>query len=235
MGELFALERLTYRFENYERLLESLLADGFTFTDYSGLERDQIVLRHDVDLSPAAALEMAQLEARLGVQSTYCFLLTTPVYNLLETEHVRTLRDIEALGHDVALHFNTHHYWDDRPSADDLTAQVCAECDVFAQLLGHPVDTVSFHRPPEWVLGVDFDEFVNTYSPEFFTRTRYTSDSNQKWRLEPPFPGGRPDHLQLLVHPGLWGEDERPLEEIVDELASDCRDHVERYVEALGV
>lgn len=235
MGELFSLERLTYSLESYERLLESLLEDGFTFTDFSTLERDEIVLRHDVDLSPETALEMARIEADLGVQSTYCFLLTTPIYNLLEVDNANALHEIESLGHDVALHFNTHHYWSERPRTDQLTAQVLAELDVLGQLVDQDVDTVSFHRPPEWVLGVGFDGFENTYQPAFFDDTRYTSDSNQKWRGEPPFPDGRPDHLQLLVHPGLWGTTERTLEEIIETIATERYDHVDRYLEALGV
>ncbi|MCU4742183.1 hypothetical protein OB955_00990 [Halobacteria archaeon AArc-m2/3/4] len=235
MPDVCTLDRLTYDLEAYERLLQSLLDDGFTFTDFSTLEADEIVLRHDVDLSPTTALEMARIEASLGVESTYCFLLTTPIYNLLEVEHVQALQEIEALGHDVALHFNTHHYWDGPPEVDELTTKVRAECDVIGQLTDSTVDTVSFHRPPEWVLDVDFDGFENTYQPQYFSEIGYLSDSNQKWQTEPPFPNGRPDRLQLLVHPGLWGPTERELDDIITELATDCYEHVDRYLEALGV
>lgn len=235
MPELSVPDRLAYDLAEYEGLLRSLREDGFSFTGFSSLSDDEVVIRHDVDLSPGAALEMARLEASLDVRTTYCFLLTTPVYNLLEVEHVRALAEIDALGHDIGLHFDTHHYWSDRPSADELRTRVRAECDVIGKLIRREVDVVSFHRPPEWVLGVDFAGFENAYGPAYFTEATYRSDSNQKWRREPPFPDGRPDRLQLLVHPGLWGEDGREMDAIVADLAGACHERVDAYLEPLGV
>ncbi|WP_255170774.1 hypothetical protein [Natrononativus amylolyticus] len=234
MPELSVPRRLDYSFDAYERLLQSLLDDGFSFTRFSTIGRDEIALRHDVDLSPRTALQMARLEADLGVTSTYCFLLTTPVYNLLEVDNVRALTEIDALGHEVALHFNTHHYWSSEPDVDELTTMVRAECDVIGQLVGRTVDIVSFHRPPEWVLGVAFDGFENTYQPAFFTEPVYRSDSNQKWRDEPPFPNGRPDRLQLLVHPGLWESSAREMPEILETIALERHGHVDTYLGPLG-
>lgn len=233
MAELESVGQLRYTFEEYEELLVSLLEDGYAFTDFSSLGPDEIVLRHDVDLSPTRAYEMAELEASLGVQSTYCFLLTTPVYNLLEVEHAKVLSEIVALGHDVALHFDTHHYWTDRPDLDDLRTRVRAECDVISQLVGSEVDVVSFHRPPSWVLGVEFDGFLNTYGPRFFSETTYVSDSSQKWRVEPPFPDDRPEHLQLLVHPGLWGQRPQGMDDILAELAVERHAHVDAYLDPM--
>lgn len=233
MAELASLGRLRYTFAEYEKLLRSLLDDGYAFTDFSSLEADEIVLRHDVDLSPERALEMGRIEAALDVRATYCFLLTTPAYNLLEVEHVNALSELVALGHEVALHFDTHHYWSARPDPDELRTRVRAECDVIGRLLGHEIDVVSFHRPPPWVLDVDFDGFVNTYAPPFFSETTYLSDSSQKWRAESPFPERRPEHLQLLVHPGLWGPDPRRMDDIVAELAVERHAAVDAYLDPM--
>ncbi len=235
MPELTALGQLTYTFEEYETLLECLLDDGFSFVGFDGpLAEDEIVLRHDVDLSPELALEMARLEARLGIESTYCVLVTTPIYNLLEVEQSRALAEIQALGHDVAVHFNTHHYWDDSPPDDELQSQVRAECDVLGTICNREVNVVSFHRPPEWVLDVDFDGFENAYQPQYFSAVTYRSDSSQKWRSEPPFPAGRPEQLQLLIHPGLWSATPRKMADIVADIEARQRDHVKSYLEGLG-
>ncbi|MFP8956239.1 hypothetical protein ACLI4Y_05885 [Natrialbaceae archaeon A-CW3] len=235
MPNCASLGTLSYTLEEYEQLLKSLRADGFSFRKFGRpLEQDDVVIRHDVDLSPAGALEMARVEASLDVQSTYCLLVTTPIYNLLEVEHSRALAEIQTLGHDVAVHFNTHHYWDERPSEDELRTQVRAECDVLGTIINRHVDTVSFHRPPEWVLDVDFDGFENAYQPAYFSAIEYRSDSRQKWRTEPPFPEGRPDRLQLLVHPGLWGNTPRKMADIVAELEAKQRTHVEAYLDGLG-
>ena len=233
MPELVSVGRLQYTYDEYEHLLTSLLEEGYTFTDFSPLEPGEVVLRHDVDLSPRRALEMARLEARLGVQSTYCYLLTTPVYNLLEVEHVNALKEIVALGHDVALHFDTYHYWSGRPGPDELRTRVRSECDVIGQLLGQEIDVVSFHRPPSWVLDVDFDGFLNTYSPQFFSETTYISDSSQKWRAESPFPESRPEHVQLLVHPGLWGPTPQGMDDILADLAVRRHADVDAYLDPM--
>ncbi|MFP8891580.1 hypothetical protein ACLI4U_17690 [Natrialbaceae archaeon A-CW2] len=234
MPELAALGRLSYTFGEYEQLLQSLLADGFSFIPFKGsIDDDEIVLRHDVDLSPARALEMAKIEAAMDIQATYCVLVTTPVYNLLEVTNASILHEIQALGHDVALHFNTHHYWSTQPSDDELCTQVRAECDVLGTVLNRHVDIVSFHRPPEWVLGVDFDGFENAYQPAYFSAITYRSDSSHKWRRQPPFPDGRPDRLQLLTHPGLWGETPRPMDEIVAGVGEERQNHVRTYLEGL--
>ena len=235
MPELSTLGRLSYSLEEYEHLLRSLRADGFSFTGFgSALDDDELVLRHDVDLSPELALQMARLEASLDIRSTYCVLVTTPIYNLLEVDQANALAEIQALGHDIAVHFNTHHYWDSQPDEDELRTQVRAECDVLGTICNRQVDTVSFHRPPEWVLDVDFDGFENTYQPTYFSEITYRSDSSQKWRTEPPFPDGRPDRLQLLIHPGLWADQPREMADIVEEIESKQRAHVESYLEGLG-
>ena len=230
MADLASFERISFEFGEYERLLTSMVDDGFSFERFGRLESDQVVLRHDVDLDPKAALKMARVEASLDITATYCFLLTTPVYNLLEVDHAHALGEIQRLGHDVALHFNTHYYWDRKPQEDELTTRVLAECDVLGVLTGKTIDVVSFHRPPEWVLDVDFDGFENTYQPRFFGEIEYRSDSRQKWRTEPPFPDGRPDRLQLLVHPGLWGKDHRSMDEIITDLSERRRRRLDDYL-----
>ena len=46
-------------------------------------ERDFFLIRHDVDITPWAALAMARLEHEEGVATTYYFRLHAPFYNLL--------------------------------------------------------------------------------------------------------------------------------------------------------
>lgn len=232
MPELADGQRLSYTLEEYEKLLESLLADGYSFTGFSPLAEGEIALRHDVDLSPETALEMARIETRLGIRATYCFLVTTPIYNLLAVEENEALREIDGLGHDVALHFNTHYYWNERPPSAEFKRRVRAEREVLDRLVKES-GVVSFHRPPEWVLGEAFEGFENAYGPRYFTEVDYCSDSSQKWRREPPFPDGRPDRFQLLVHPGLWGAAGREFAEIVAGVEAERAERVGRYLAAL--
>src|SRR5688572_11464273 len=101
------LER--FDFDTYGRLLD-LLKSGrpnLTFRDFhSGTSPDRFfILRHDVDMSPAAALRMAEWESARGFRATYFVLLTSEWYNLLELRHVGFPRRLVELGHEVGLHY----------------------------------------------------------------------------------------------------------------------------------
>jgi len=192
----------------YRRFLGQLQSAGYEFQSFSNsLGPGDIVLRHDVDLSVDAAVEMARIEADLGIESTYCFLLTSPLYNLLEADNRAALDEIQSLGHDLALHFSTHQYWgsEEPPATLSIERRVRQEQSVF-DTLAPGSKTVSFHRPPEWVLGEDFTGFRNTYAPAYFDEIGYVADSSQRWRDEPPRVDDLPETLQLLTHPGLWRE-----------------------------
>ena len=89
----------------YRQFLQELRANGYQFRSFSASLGDgDVVLRHDVDLSIDAAVTMAHTEADLGIESTYCVLLTSPLYNPNEATHREALQTIESLGHDVTLH-----------------------------------------------------------------------------------------------------------------------------------
>lgn len=221
---------LRFTMDSYRQFLESFLEEGYTFHGFEPLSKRAAVVRHDVDLSPDRALEMARTESDIGVETTYCFMLTTPAYNLLR--HVDALEEIQALGHDLALHFDTHHYWDSRPGTKTLESTVRSECELLGELADTTVDTVSFHMPKEWSLNATYEGFTNTYQPEFFGDIEYISDSRQKWRNEAPFDGDRPDQVQILTHPGLWTPTNRRMDDIIASLTELRYERVDRFVEA---
>ena len=65
-----------------------------------------VILRHDVDYSPRAALRMAALESAAGWHSTYFLLPNGPYYNLLDPHHAALPRHLVELGHEVGLHYD---------------------------------------------------------------------------------------------------------------------------------
>ena len=222
---------MPYTFDAYRSFVESFRESGHAFSGFEDLPDRAVVLRHDVDLSPANAVEMARLEADLGVETTYCFMLTTPAYDVLD--HVEDLETIQSLGHDVELHFDPHFYWEGRPGTETLESCVRAERETLERLVGTPVEVVSFHMPPEWALGAEYEGFVNAYEPRFFDEVTYVSDSRQKWRLETPFDEDRPDRVQILVHPGLWSAEGRPMADIVAELVEERCERIDRYADSV--
>jgi hypothetical protein len=58
-----------------------------------------ILLRHDVDRRPWNSQRMAELEAELGIHTTYYFRVTKGAF------HEEIIRQIAALGHEVGYHY----------------------------------------------------------------------------------------------------------------------------------
>lgn len=209
----------------YREFLDAVRDAGYEFRRFSDdAGAGTALLRHDVDLSVADALLMARLEAEHDVQATYCVLLTSGLYNPLERECRERIRKIESLGHEVALHFSTHEYWDAEPDDDDLRARVDAERTVLGTIAAETPATVSFHVPPEWTLDRSFEEFRNTYAPGYFSGMDYVADSGQRWRETPPDLPNLGESVQILTHPGLWGAADSGFEGRVERaVAGACR------------
>lgn len=218
---------VTFTHDWYRDFVDRLVSLGYSFRSFDGPpEPGDVLLRHDIDLSVEAALEMARIEADLGVESSYFFLLTSRLYNPFEVETRERIREIEALGHDVGLHFDTHQYWsrDDPPDDAALAARIEDEQAVLESIASAPRSTVSFHIPPDWVLDRAIDGVRSTYESSWFSEPDYVSDSGQRWRETPPFPEDPPDRMQVLVHPGLWDDEDAPFDARVEAvIGTACR------------
>lgn len=211
----------------YENFLDRLRRRGYTFGDFTGTPDDgEVLLRHDVDLSLEAALEMARIEADRGVHATYFVLLTSTLYNPLAGDQRRTIEEIGSLGHDVSLHFSTHEYRDRDVRPGVIEDRVGDELAVLRTLVpaSATVSTVSFHIPPAWVQGRSFEGFKSAYEPAFFEDIAYVADSTQRWRREPPTLDGPPTATQVLTHPGLWGDEDGDFESRVERAIGDACD-----------
>ena len=53
---------------------------------------------------------MAHLERKNNVRSTYFFLLTSGVYNILDKDIINKIIFIKRLGHEIGLHFDPSVY-----------------------------------------------------------------------------------------------------------------------------
>lgn len=213
--EVESLSRdVEFTYEWYRSFLDELGSRFDTVRRFSNVSTEnEVILRHDVDLSTEAALKMATLEDEFDVTSTYCFLLSSPLYNAFDRAHRERIREIEAMGHEIALHFSTHAYWpvDDLPDMETISERVTDELTVLDTITMEPPTTVSFHIPPSEVLNYAFDGFQSTYAPAVFGDIEYVADSGQRWRDEPPVLEDV-SSVQVLTHPGLWGETEASFE-----------------------
>jgi hypothetical protein len=175
---------------HYRELLEAAKSGGYRFArfDHDPVPGD-LFLRHDVDLSLAAAVEMAELEAELDVVATYLLMTESVFYNLASEEGEAAIHRLRELGHPVGLHA-VHHT--DGP---------------VVELDGRFDPVVSWHNPrPEYMHG-EIAAAANAYGDRYFAPETYRSDSNQHWRSGCPheeLAAGAFPWLQILIHPEIW-------------------------------
>ena len=180
--------QMTCRFdlEHYRELLAAARDGDYRFALFEHEpEQGDIFLRHDVDLSLEAAVELAEVEADAGVIATYFLMTQSVFYNLASPIGVRALNRLRELGHAVGL----HAVW---PGAE----------------LDERFDpVVAWHNPEESTMSQPIDGAVNVMEPRFFAPAHYRSDSNQHWRSGCPHQAlaeRAVEWLQLLVHPEIW-------------------------------
>ena len=176
----------SFNLAHYREILEAALAGGYRFKPFGeGPERGDLFLRHDIDLSLDAALQMAELEAELGVKATYLLMTESVFYNLASSEGVAAIERLRGLGHAVGLH----------------AVYPAVELDERFDRV------ISWHNPNAEYMSEQVSDAINVYAEPYFAPPAYRSDSNQHWRSGCPHEelrGGGFAWLQILVHPEIW-------------------------------
>jgi len=176
----------TFDLAHYRELVEAAKVGGYRFAFFGAQPQPgELFLRHDVDLSLQAAIELAELEAEAGARATYFLMPESVFYNLASPEGERTLARLRELGHAVGLHAVYP-----RAVLDERFDRV-----------------VAWHNPDPDFMSAPIDGAVNVMEARYFSPDRYRSDSNQRWRSGCPHEAlarGEFEWLQLLVHPEIW-------------------------------
>lgn len=202
---------LSFSLDGYRTLLTGLIGRGYQVRRFAEVQPDKphLVLRHDLDMSIEAAVEIAEIEAELGTTAHHFPLLRTEFYNVFSRAGTAGLRRIAALGHHIGLHFDASLYEDNAEVLDRMAER---ECRVLEDLIGAPIEVISFHRPSTALMGLDrlIAGRLHTYLPRFFSDIGYCSDSQGSWRFGEPFDNAAVTAgtaLQLLTHPLWWTSD----------------------------
>ena len=200
---------LRYDLECYRSVLARIQDAGYCFLKFGDLQgscNKEILLRHDVDLSPIMAFHMAEAEAELGIHANYFFQLNSETYNGLSTDTAEKIKQIQSLGHCVGLHIDE--------------AMMSVEENVIHRTLEWfsdtitPVDrVVSFHRPSDKVIDRHYKLFISSYSPQFFLGSNYVSDARRNgefWGKLDGLISSSASPIQWLTHPGWWYAEDDP-------------------------
>ena len=175
-----------FSLEHYRELLAAAETGGYRWASFDVQPRPgDLYLRHDVDLSLEAALELARVEHELGVRATYFLMTESAFYNLDSHVGRETLAQLRQWGHAVGLHA-VHP----RAELDDRFDNV-----------------IAWHNPDPGYMSEPVAGAVNVMESPFFTQGLYRSDSNRHWREGCPhddLAAGAFEWLQLLIHPEIW-------------------------------
>ena len=222
---------MRFTYDGYLRLLKLLRECSYGFADYHTYTAFPrcVILRHDIDTDLAQAVRFAELEAREGIRSTYFVLLRTDFYNPASRQSLEQLRRIQALGHEIGLHFDEKAYPDGTP--EEMIRRILKERGILSALLETEISTVSMHRPSRATLDADLQipGMVNSYGQLFFHDFKYLSDSRRRWRepVEEIARSGQYDRLHILTHAFWYHEQEGSLQETIQRFA--CSANKERY------
>ena len=78
------MSRVEFTYSAYKNLMNLLQTGGYRVCSYHNWQDAArcVILRHDIDSSLDQALELARVEQKLGLSSTYFVLLSSDFYNV---------------------------------------------------------------------------------------------------------------------------------------------------------
>ena len=175
----------------------------FKFFNEKIFKYKNIILRHDVDYHIDYALELAKIEKKLNIKSTYFFLLRSDFYNLFSFESTNKINIIKKLGHKISLHF------DDAIYNKNLKINFLREKKFFEKMMNVKIDIISFHRPLKKYLQLNKKVFgiSHTYQSKYMKKIKYFSDSRNKFAYGNPLSSleyKKNISMQILIHPIWW-------------------------------
>lgn len=187
----------------YRMLLDKFKEYGFSFNYFDNFKDKSCILRHDIDVSPKLALEMAKLEHKLGVNSTFFFMVRSPFYNLFSRANDNIVRQIIDMGHCIGLHYDEGYY----SKNISLQELVDSEILMLEKNFDTRINVVSFHQPSKKIIDNSIGiKQINTYDKSYFRDIKYVSDSNMIFKddIIDIITSGEHSKIQLLIHPIWW-------------------------------
>jgi hypothetical protein len=199
-------DRGYFTLEGYKKILLRAISLDYrivSFRDFSMLaNRPVLLLRHDLDRPLKGAELFGQLEADLGITSTFFIQTTCDFYNLLSKESRRIIQRLAAHGHEIGLHYEAARYL-----GVDAKQHLVGDLRLLEDLSGHPIVSASQHIPidSERIALSDYIE-NDAYEARFTEHPmNYISDSLMVWRQAKPHDLlDSKASFQFLSHPSTW-------------------------------
>jgi hypothetical protein len=181
----------------YHQLLFAIKQAGYTFFTFedwcSGKAHGRyVVLRHDVDLKAFNSLEIAKLEAEMGIRATYYFRAKS------ESKQSEIIKAIVDLNHEIGYHYNDLCFF--RGQKERAWENFKLQLAYFRQF--YPVRTICMHGSPtsKWdnrdlwktysykdvdIIGEPYIDFINPITfEEGNAAGLYFTDTGRRWDNE---------------------------------------------------
>jgi hypothetical protein len=198
---------MNYDKQSYRLILQSAVNQGFEFVDFLTVNPDgdksQIILRHDVDYSPALALEMAEIDTAYKIKSTFALLLSSPLYNPFTPTNIEIINEIKQLGHNIVL----HHRVASGRSADEIGQDIVREMQVMQAFFPYIQPVFVWHNPSQnaSLSQIEVPNMANAYSTTFIETMHYISDSVLINRPKDFLAAlVKQKFIHMLLHPVIW-------------------------------
>ena len=145
---------MDFTYSAYKNLISLLKNFEYHIANYDNYKQfnNCVILRHDIDYDLDKALEFAEFENKLGVNSTYFVLLTSDFYNLFSKKSKEILLSIASMGHSIGLHFDELNYQDIFGNTEKIKNKIISESKLLEEVIQRPVKSVSMHRPSRAIL-----------------------------------------------------------------------------------
>jgi hypothetical protein len=182
---------MKFTYDEYENMLKCLKED-YEFISFSKakfsrekLER-KVLMRHDIDQSLEKTQRIAEIEANLGISSTYFILLRSPFYNIFSCDQEKLMRNLIDKNHFIGLHFDYSGY--SFKSVSQISHQILLEAEIMQKYFNIKVDAISFHRPFDinYLKKLEFSIYPHAYESIFVEQFKYFADSRGLWRFGSP-------------------------------------------------
>jgi hypothetical protein len=202
-----------YSKDSYRALLSLALEKGYRFIGFEDerpTDAERIIyLRHDLEIFPEMAQELAAINHSLGIRGTFFIQLSAKFYNLFNPTVLDNVLAILDLGQFVGLHYPSPAIIPDDPAV--LAGMIQADFEVFKRKVRAVRPVFSWHNTTpqiiDWGLENDIPGLINAYARPFLKDIAYYSDSLARYTVPEFETIINRDHptMQLLFHPEIWG------------------------------
>ena len=189
-----------YSYENYITLLDyaKSVSNVTSFKNNNG--KNGVILRHDVDIHPEFAYKMYDLEKDNNINSTYFFMVSSHLYNVISKRNSKIIKEIYDNGFEIGLHFSTHAYGEYR-NHYNYAREALREADILSNIIGEDINRITLHCPVKeqkipWFRNIEWQK-------------NFVGDSNkiiEEQNIYKMISKSDKEVVYLLFHPIFWSD-----------------------------